>query len=109
MPFWYDIKVPEIASARAAGSCKFVKWLAPDKSEVKAGANLAILSDGEVQYLLRIVGPGFLSHWDIKANDDLHVGQTIGRMTTDGELIPYGRPYVELARLPRGASVRIDR
>jgi hypothetical protein len=99
MPFYYDIKVPDLGSQVANDKYIFVKWLVLDKSDLEEGSGFALLSDGKSQYLLRTAGPGFFSQWEIHEGEKIALGQTIGRITTDGELIPYGRPYVSFNRM----------
>lgn len=94
MPFYYDIKVPDLGPAKPTRKYWFVKWLLPEKSNIEAGTALAIVSDGETKYVLWNAGPGFFSPWDVQEGQEISPGQTIGRMTADGDLIPYGRPYV---------------
>lgn len=94
MPFHYDIKVPDLAPGTRTEKYRLMKWLLPEKTNVDAGTALAIVSSGDVRYVLRNAGPGFFSQWDLEEGSEITPGQTIGRITTDGELIPYGRPYV---------------
>jgi nicotinate-nucleotide pyrophosphorylase len=100
MPFYYDIKVPDLKPEKTTSKYLLVKWLLPLKADIATGTALAIVSDGEARYLLRNAGPGFFSQWHVQEGDEISPGQTIGRITTDGELIPYGRPYVTLEPAP---------
>jgi hypothetical protein len=94
MPFHYDIKVPDLAPDKPMIKYLFVKWLLPQKSNIDAGTAVAIVGSGDALYVLRRAGPGFFSRWYVKEGHEVSPGQTIGRITTDGELIPYGRAYV---------------
>ena len=72
----------------------------PEKSNIDSGTALAIVSSADTRYILRNAGPGFFSRWDIQEGSEVSPGQTIGRITADGELIPYGRPYVTFDLAP---------
>ncbi|MFZ0733994.1 MAG: hypothetical protein WAM79_16860 [Candidatus Sulfotelmatobacter sp.] len=78
----------------------FSRWLLAQKSYIKAGTALAIIQTGEVCHLLRNAGEGFFTPWKIRAGDEIASGPAIGRITTDGDLIPYGRPYVTFETVP---------
>jgi len=99
VPFFYDIKVPDLDEGRG-GKYTFVKWLLSGKSDVAANTAFAIVKNGETRYLLRNSGPGFFTPWKVEEGEEISAGQAIGRITTDGELIPYGRPYVTFSELP---------
>jgi hypothetical protein len=101
MPFYYDVKVPELP---VGGKYKFVKWVLSGKSNIEANTELAIVSSGETQYVLRNAGPGFFTPWNVQVAEEVSPGQVIGRIVTDGELIPYGRPYVTFSELPQDHS-----
>jgi hypothetical protein len=98
MPFYYDVKVPELP---ATSKYTFVKWALSGKSNIEANTALAIVRSGEAYYVLRNAGPGFFTPWNVRSGEEITPGQAIGRMTTDGELIPYGRPYVTFSELPQ--------
>jgi len=101
MPFYYDVKVPELP-----GSSKytFVKWVISGKSYIEEDTAFAIVRSGETQYELRNAGPGFFAPWKVQGGEEVSLGQAIGRITTDGELIPYGRPYVTFSELHQDRS-----
>jgi hypothetical protein len=94
MAFYYDVKVPDLGSGEPTKKYVFVKWLLSQKTNIEAGTPFAIVSNGEMRYLLRNAGPGFFTPWSLRGGEEISAGQTIGRIATDGELIPYGRPYV---------------
>ena len=71
-----------------------------EKSYIKPGTALAIVSSGHSRYLLRNVGEGLFTPWKLREGDRITADQAIGRITTDGELIPYGRPYFTLEDVP---------
>jgi len=96
MPFYYDVKIPAAGGIENGQSLVFVKWLTTEKSYVKPGAALAILESGHARYLLRNAGEGFFTPWSVREGEELTAGQAIGRITADGDLIPYGRAYFTL-------------
>jgi len=97
MPFYYDLKVPELP---AGSKYTFVRWVLSGKSDIEANTALAIVRCGETQYVLRNAGPGFFTSWKVQGGEEIAPGKAIGRITTDGELIPYARPYVTFSELP---------
>ena len=101
MPFYYDVKVPKLPTD---GKCTFVRWVLSGKSNIQANTELAIVHAGEAQYVLRNAGPGFFTPWTVQSGEEISPGQAIGRITTDGELIPYGRPYVTWSKVPQDKS-----
>jgi hypothetical protein len=100
MAFYYDVKVPDFGSGGQSKKYVFVKWLLSEKTNIEAGTAFAIASDGETRYLLRNAGPGFLTPCNVRGGEEVSPGQAIGRIATDGELIPYGRPYVTFEPAP---------
>lgn len=94
MPFYYDVKIPELAAGDRSTKLVFAKWIVAEKKMVEAGTALAIVRSGETEYLLRNAGPGLFTPWKVREGDEVAEGQAFGRITTDGELIPYGSPYV---------------
>lgn len=100
MPFYYDVNVPNIQETGDSQGFVFVKFLTSTKAYVKPGTPLAILRRGETRYLLRNAGEGLFTQWKIGFEQEISARQAIGRITTDGELIPYGRPYFTIEVAP---------
>jgi len=59
-----------------------------------------MVRDGATRYILRNAGPGFFTPWNIRDGEEVSPGQAIGRIVTDGDLIPYGRHYVTFEAVP---------
>jgi hypothetical protein len=104
VPFYYDVKVPDLGNEKSVGKYTFVRWLLNEKGNIEAGTAFAIVSDGSKTFILRNAGPGFFTPWNVHEGDEVSAGQPIARITTDGDLIPYGRPYVTFSELPHDKS-----
>jgi hypothetical protein len=96
MPFHYDIKIPAIESNETGQRFVFVKWLTAEKSYIKPGTALALVGSGPAHYKLLNAGEGLFIPWKVNEGDEILADQAIGRITTDGDLVPYGRPYFTL-------------
>jgi hypothetical protein len=94
VPFYYYVEIPNLGTENSIGKYTFVRWLLKEKANIEAGTAFAIVSDGSKRFVLRNAGPGFFTPWKILEGAEVSPGQAIARITTDGDLIPYGRPYV---------------
>jgi len=64
---------------------------------VQAGTTFALAYDANGPCKLRLCGPGFLSTKPkLQHGDPIAAGTIVAYFATDGEDIPYGRPYCNL-------------
>jgi len=94
VPFYYDLRIPEFGPSDRRENLVFEKWIIAEKKMIEAGTALAVVRRCETAYLLRNAGPGLFTPWNVHEGEGVAEEQPFGRITTDGELIPYGRPYV---------------
>jgi pyruvate/2-oxoglutarate dehydrogenase complex dihydrolipoamide acyltransferase (E2) component len=98
MPFWYHVPIPTLPEPDPR-LVRLVKWLVEDGAEVHPGTRLAIIEASTGSFVVLTNGAGFLREKLLPTGAELPPGTPIATINTDGEKIPYGRPYSIAERL----------
>ena len=91
MPFYYELRMPEITRS-GSEPARFDRWLVEPDSMVEAGHAIAVVKCGGNTTEILTTGPGLVSSLISKPGDPLSTGQALAEMLADGEAVPYGRP-----------------
>jgi pyruvate/2-oxoglutarate dehydrogenase complex dihydrolipoamide acyltransferase (E2) component len=98
MPFWYQVPIPALDDPQPV-NVRLVEWLVGVGDEVHRGTKMAVIEAPTGRYVVIANGDGVFREQHFPAGAEIESTTPIGVIATDGENIPYGRPYSLAERL----------
>jgi len=95
MPFWYYFPVPKLPpeTSHQSNIIEIRKYLAPEGSAVDVGTPIAVIENYWAVMTLKANGKGILKKTFFEPGTSVKVGDPIAVIGSDGENIPYEKPY----------------
>ena len=103
MPFWYQLPIPTLGEPQPA-TVRITEWLIGVGDEVHRGTRIAVIEAPIGRYVVLANGDGVLRERHFPAGAEIGLAPPIAVIATDGESLPYGRPYSLGERLEESAS-----
>jgi pyruvate/2-oxoglutarate dehydrogenase complex dihydrolipoamide acyltransferase (E2) component len=98
MPFWYYLPVPKPPPeiSHQSNIIEIRKYLAPEGSAVDVGTPIAVIENHWAVMTLKANRKGILRKTFFEPGTSVKVGDPIAIIGSDGENIPYEKPYASV-------------
>ena len=91
MGFIYDLPLPD--DARLSGVCRIIKWRVGEWAKIDRSTPLVTVESGQAHYRVLANGPGYIHTLVAVEGAEVRPKECIAKIASEGEDIPYGRPY----------------